>query len=83
MNRAEIFDKIETICRKIFGEGVVVTEKTKASDIEKWDSMNHVTLIASIEKEFALTFDIMEIIGITCLGDFVDLIEKNKLNADR
>lgn len=83
MNRAKIFDKIETICRKIFGEGVVVTEKTKAADIEKWDSMNHVTLIASIEKEFALTFDIMEIIGITTLGDFVDLIEKNKLNADR
>ncbi len=82
MNRAEIFDKIEPICRKIFGEGVEFTEKTKATDIEKWDSMNHVTLIAAVEKEFAVTFDLMEIIGITTLGDFVDLIEKNKLNAD-
>lgn len=82
MNRSEIFTKIDTICQKIFGEGIVITEKTAATDIEKWDSMNHVTLIATIEKEFAVTFDIMEIIGITTIGDFVDLIEKNKTDAD-
>ena len=74
MSRSEIFSKIEFICQTIFGEGTVITEKTAATDLEKWDSMTHVTLIASIEKEFGVTFDIMEIIGISSIGDFVDLV---------
>lgn len=78
MTREEIFSRIEAIAKKIFGSNVPITEATTSADVEKWDSMNHVLLISSIEKEFGITFDIMEIIGITCFGDFVDLIEKKK-----
>jgi acyl carrier protein len=78
MSRQEIFSRIEAIAKKIFGENTRITETTTSADVEKWDSMNHVLLISSIEKEFGVTFDIMEIIGITCFGDFVDLIEKNQ-----
>lgn len=78
MNKSQIFYSIESICTQIFGEGTVITEKTSASDIEKWDSMNHVTLIASIEKEFGITFDIMEIISMTTIGDFVDCVDKKQ-----
>jgi acyl carrier protein len=78
MNRLEIFTKIDILCQKIFGKDTIITEKTAATDLEKWDSMNHVILIATIEKEFAVTFDIIEIIGITTIGDFVDLIEKKQ-----
>ena len=78
MSREEIFSRIEVIAKKIFGENTRITETTTSADVEKWDSMNHVLLISSIEKEFGVTFDIMEIIGITCFGDFVDRIEKNQ-----
>lgn len=78
MNKSQTFSKIASICTQIFGEGLVITEKTSASDIEKWDSMNHVTLIAAIEKEFGITFDIMEIICMTTIGDFVDVVEKKQ-----
>lgn len=78
MSREQIFTRIEAISKKIFGESTVITEETASSDIEKWDSMNHVILIATIEKEFAVTFDIMEIIGISTIGDFVNLIEKKQ-----
>jgi len=78
MNRQQIFTKIEAIAKKIFGEETIITEATSSVDIEKWDSMNHVVLISTIEKEFAVTFDIMEIIGITKFGDFIDLIEKKQ-----
>jgi acyl carrier protein len=78
MSRQQIFAKIATMSKKIFGESTVITEETASTDIEKWDSMNHVILIATIEKEFAVTFDIMEIIGIGRIGDFVDLIEKKQ-----
>lgn len=78
MSREQIFARIKAISKKIFGESTVITEETASSDIEKWDSMNHVILIATIEKEFAVTFDIMEIIGISTIGDFVNLIEKKQ-----
>jgi len=78
MTRQEILSRIEVISRKIFGEGIHITEATTSADVEKWDSMNHVLLISAIEKEFDVTFDIMEIIGINRFGDFVDLIEKRQ-----
>lgn len=78
MTREEIFARVEAVAQKIFGHNARITEATTSADVEKWDSMNHVLLISSIEKEFGVTFDIMEIIGITCFGDFVDLIEKKK-----
>lgn len=78
MNKQQIFTRIVAISKKIFGEGTIITEETTSADIEKWDSMNHVRLIATIEKEFAITFDIMEIIGINSIGDFVAIIEKKQ-----
>ncbi|MDP3916141.1 MAG: acyl carrier protein [Bacteroidota bacterium] len=78
MNRQQIFAGIEAIAKKIFGDETIITEETTSADIEKWDSMNHVILIATIEKEFAVTLDIMEIIGIAKFGDFADLIEKKQ-----
>jgi len=81
MTRQEIFSRIEAISKKIFGEKTIITEETASTDIEQWDSMNHVVLISTIEKEFNVSFDIMEVIGITKFGDFIDLIEKNKTNA--
>ena len=82
MSREQILNRIEAISKTIFGGSTVITEETASTDIEKWDSMNHVILIATIEKEFAVTFDIMEIIGITTIGDFVDLIEKKQAQCN-
>lgn len=79
MTRQEIFTRIEAISKKIFGQGAIITEETASTDIEQWDSMNHVLLISTIEKEFGVSFDIMEVIGISKFGDFVDLIEKRQI----
>jgi acyl carrier protein len=78
MTREEIFNRIKVISKRIFGEEIHITEATTSADVDKWDSMNHVLLITSIEKEFGVSFDLMEIIGITRFGDFVDLIEKRQ-----
>jgi acyl carrier protein len=78
-SRLEITSRLQDICQQIFGHDIVITEETSANNIESWDSMTHVVLIATIEKEFDITFDIMEIISIATIGDFIDLIDK-KLN---
>ena len=78
MSREEIVARIEMTAQKIFGENTRITPSTTPADVDTWDSMNHVLLISSIEKEFGVSFEIMEIIGITCFGDFVDLILKKQ-----
>lgn len=78
MSRQDIFLKIEAICHRIFGEKTLITEETTSSEIEKWDSMNHVLLIAALEDEFDIQFDIMEIIEINAIGNFINLIEKKQ-----
>lgn len=78
MSRQLIFAQIEAIAKKIFGDEINITEETASTDIEKWDSMNHVILISNIEQKFNITFDIMEIIAITKFGDFINLIEKKQ-----
>lgn len=78
MTRQEIFERTALIFKTIFGEAIHLTEDTASTDIEKWDSMNHVILISTIEKEFTVSFELMEIIGISKLGDFIDLVEKKQ-----
>lgn len=76
MTHQEIFQKIETIALRIFGEKSTITESTAPSDVEKWDSLNHVLLIAAIEEEFTVKFDILEIVEVSSIGQFVNLVEK-------
>jgi acyl carrier protein len=45
-----------------------------ASDIETWDSMNHVILILNIETEFSISFTLSEMAELKNIGDLIDLI---------
>ncbi|MFY9151269.1 MAG: acyl carrier protein [Prolixibacteraceae bacterium] len=76
MNQSQIFEKLKPICHQIFGAGVKITEETVSSDVENWDSMNHVMLISTIENEFQVKFDILEIIELDSIRGFIGLIEK-------
>lgn len=55
----QIYAKLNEIFRDFFDDDeIVVTETTKASDIEGWDSLEHITLMAVIEEEFDVEFDL-------------------------
>ena len=79
MNKEQIFARIQSICKQVFGAAALITEETASSDLENWDSMNHVLLISKIENEFGVKFDIMEIIELNSIRGFIDLIHQ-KLN---
>ena len=55
MNREELLAKLEEIFRDIFDdESIVLSEDTTPEDIEDWDSLGQVYLIAEIEDEFKI-----------------------------
>lgn len=75
MSREEIFSKVQDIFRDVFDdEDLVIADNTNADDIEDWDSLEHISLIVSMEKEFNLKFDIKVVNKLENVGQMVDLI---------
>lgn len=76
MNRQEILSKLQTVYRDILDdENIVLTEKTTAEDIEEWDSITHVQIVAEIQKVFNIKFSAKEMLLWENVGDIVDAIE--------
>lgn len=77
MKKEEILEKLTAIFRENFDDDtIVVTEKTTASDIDEWDSLEHVNLMAKIEKEFNVKFELREMLALKDVGEMVNLLEK-------
>ena len=71
----EIYDKLNEIFKDFFDdEDIVVDSNTKASDIEGWDSLEHITLMATIEEEFGVKFDLAK--KFNNVGDMAKEIER-------
>jgi len=75
MTEAEIFARLNKIFRKVFDDaGITVTRATTAKDIEDWDSLEHITLIGAVEREFKVKFTMKEVSSMKNVGEMVDLI---------
>ena len=77
MTRQEIFAKLSEVFSDVFDEDITVTENTTAADIEDWDSLAHITLIAEVEDTFDIKFSMKEVLGMQNVGEMADIIEKN------
>ena len=75
MTHEEIMAKIQVIFRDVFDdETLVIRDSTSSADIEDWDSLEHITLVVSMEKEFNLKFDLKEVNELANVGEMADLI---------
>lgn len=77
MSREEIFDKVQETFRDVFDdEELVISDATNSDEIEDWDSLEHISLIVSMEKEFSMKFDLKEVNALKDVGEMVDLIKR-------
>ncbi len=76
MTRQEIADMVQEIFRDVFDEDLIITDTTNSEDIEDWDSLEHISLIVAMEKEFHMKFDIKEVNKLENVGGMIDLIMK-------
>lgn len=77
MNREMIYQRVNEIFRDIFDdEDLTVSAETTAADIEGWDSLVHVNLVISIEKQFGIKFKMEEFSTLRNVGAMVELIER-------
>lgn len=77
MNREALFTKVQNIIRDVLDdETLSICEDTQAHDIENWDSLAHISIITSIEKDFQKRFSISEIDSFENVGDIITALEK-------
>lgn len=77
MDRSEILAKVEEIFREELElDDLVLTDETTADDVEEWDSLSHVQLVAAMEEAFGIEFKSREILSWENIGDLIDSIEK-------
>ncbi len=81
MQKTEVMNEISSICKNVFNDpGLIVNEKTAASDVEGWDSMSNLFLIDAIESHYHMKFSLDDILHAQNIGDLCDLVLKKKVS---
>ena len=71
----EIYERLNYIFRDVFDDdSLSVTPATTAADIEDWDSLSHITLMAAVEDEFRMKFSMKEVVEMKNVGEMVTII---------
>lgn len=78
MERNEVLEKVAEICRDVFeDEQLNITEEFCAADIEKWDSLTHLSLISEIEETFEVAFTLDEVRLSRNLGELLTALMRH------
>ena len=75
MTKNEAMERLTKVFRNVFDDAeIVLTDATSAKDIEDWDSLEHINLIAAVEKEFKMRFTMKEVSGMKNVGEMAAIV---------
>ena len=74
MERAEVYSRLADVFRDVFDREVALADETTAADVPGWASLNHITLIGTVEDEFDVKFPMKDVVGMKNVGELVDKI---------
>lgn len=75
MTSEQLISELNVLFEEIIDEGTVnLTSSTTAKEVEGWDSLNHIQIIAAIERKYGFRFSLIEIQSFKNVGEMVDSI---------
>ena len=75
MDTREIYTRLDRVFQDVFDDDSIhVSANTTANDIEDWDSLEHITLISAVEREFRMKFKMGEISSMKNVSEMVSII---------
>lgn len=75
MSREEIYEQLNEVFQDVFDDDTIeVNDQTTSRDIEDWDSLEHINLIAAIETQFGMKFTMGQVVTMKNVGEMVDII---------
>lgn len=76
MRREEIVKKLEEIFSDLFDEEISLSDQMSPADIEEWDTLMQISILAAVQDEFDVSFEIDEIVAMKNVGDIVAAIRE-------
>lgn len=76
MRRDEIVKKLEEIFSDLFDEEISLSDQMSPADIDEWDSLMQISILAAVQDEFDVSFEIDEIVAMKNVGDIVAAIRE-------
>ncbi|NOT76629.1 MAG: acyl carrier protein [Cyclobacteriaceae bacterium] len=74
--KQEMLQQIQKIFEKEFeNESLVITLESSPNNVENWDSINNLSLMAAIEEEFGVEFPIDAMFKIKNVNDIIDHLQ--------
>lgn len=71
MTREEVFERLNKVFRDVFDDDdITVTETTTSADIDDWDSLEHINLVAAVEQEFGMKFTMGQVVTMKNVGEW-------------
>ena len=64
------------ILRELDIEDFPLTDQTVATELPGWDSLNHVSILAAVEKEFGVRFKTLEVLRLKNVGELQALVNR-------
>jgi acyl carrier protein len=75
MTKDEVRSKLKPIFETVLDvDDPDLRDDLSAGDIEEWDSLSHVRLIVTVERQFKIKFSNSEIESLKNVGDLIRLV---------
>jgi acyl carrier protein len=75
-SRDQIKSRLQSVFREVFDDdSIEIFDAMTAADLTEWDSLNHITLVLAVEKEFSVRLNAAEVGGLANVGEMVALLD--------
>lgn len=80
MERTAIIEKLTAVFHEVFNDNnIVLNDEMTSKDVENWDSITHMLMVAMVEKTFSIKMKLRDINKVNTVGNLIDLIHE-KIN---
>ena len=74
----DIYERLNRVFREVFDDDTItVNASTTAADIDDWDSLTHIQLIAAVEDEFGVKFSMKQVSSMKNVGEMGEIISES------
>jgi acyl carrier protein len=69
--------EIRSLFASLFKHDGEITLETSRRDVSKWDSLQHVALVAALEQQFGITLSMDEMVEIRSVRDICNILDRH------